>query len=123
MMMEREQIAALEQQEHLLKQSNDGANNGSSLAPPSTIDTISSKVTTYSSSLTPSAANTRSLDQRKYSSGFDTRKYSSSADPYRKYSSVSGYGGRSYLNPSSGYNAPATYGGTSNQHMPMIDDK
>ena len=120
MTMEREQIAALEQQEQLLKQSTEGANNGSNFAPPSP------KVSTYSASLTPSTLNARALEQRKYSSGFDTRKYSSQTDPYRKYSSVSGYGGRSYLSPNSGYASTGTgsaYTGATNQQVPMIDDK
>ena len=118
MMMEREQVAALEQQEQLLKQSSEGGNNGSNLAPPSP------KMSTYSSSLTPSTLNARALEQRKYSSGFDTRKYSSQMDPYRKYSSVSGYGGRSYLSPNSNYTSSGTGpAGATNQQVPMIDDK
>lgn len=123
MMMEREQVAALEQHEQLLKQSTEGGNNGSSIAPPSP------KMSTYSSTLTPSSTlNSRiGLDQRKYSSGFDTRKYSSQVDPYRKYSSVSGYGtGRSYLSPNSGYASSGTgpaFAGATNQQVPMIDDK
>ena len=122
-MMEREQVAALEQHEQLLKQSTEGGNNGSSIAPPSP------KMSTYSSTLTPSSTlNSRiGLDQRKYSSGFDTRKYSSQVDPYRKYSSVSGYGtGRSYLSPNSGYASSGTgpsFAGATNQQVPMIDDK
>jgi len=120
MMMERDQVAALEQQEQLLKQSTEGANNGSNFAPPSP------KISTYSSTLTPSTLNARVLDQRKYSSGFDTRKYSSQTDPYRKYSSVSGYGGRSYLSPNSSYTSSGTgpaFAGATNQQVPMIDDK
>ena len=122
MTMEREQVAALEQQQ-LLKGSNDGSN---SFAPPSAMEPITPKISTISS-LTPSSTlNTRGYDNRKYSSGFDTRKYSTQADPYRKYSSASGYGGRSYLSPNSGYPSTGTgsaYGGTTNQQVPMIDDK
>ena len=121
MTMERDHVAALEQST-LLRGNNEGSNNGSSLLPPTTAE-----ASTYSTSLAPSTLTRGSIDQRKYSTGFDTRKYSSQLDPYRKYSSVSGYGGRSYLNPSSGISSTATsslaYGGTTNQHVPMIDDK
>ena len=119
MMMERDQVAALEQSQ-LLKGNNEGLNTGSSLLPPT------SSEASYPSSLAPSTL-TRGIDQRKYSTGFDTRKYSSQLDPYRKYSSVSGYGGRSYLNPSTGISSTGTtsiaYGGAANQHVPMIDEK
>lgn len=125
-MMDRDQVAALEQQQ-LLRGSTEGTNSGSSPVPPSTVNTLSPStplvVTAYSTSLTPSSLDTRGVDQRKYSSGFDTRtgqyKYSSQLDPYRKYSSVSGYGGRGYLGHSSG----SGVGGTNNQQVPMIDDK
>ena len=126
MMMERDHVAALEQTQ-LLKGNNDGPGNGSSLLPPTTGDVISSQASTYSTSAAPSTLTRGSIDHRKYSTGFDTRKYSSQLDPYRKYSSVSGYGGRSYLSPSSGASQTGTtslaYGGSSNQHVPMIDDK
>ena len=124
-MMERDQVAALEHSQ-LLKANNEGPNNGSSLLPPSSSETMSSQIPTYSSSLAPSTL-TRGIDQRKYSTGFDTRKYSSQIDPYRKYSSVSGYGGRSYLNPSAAQSSTGStslaYGGAGSQHVPMIDDK
>ena len=126
MMMERDQVAALEQSQ-FLKGNNDGPNNGSSLLPPTATDTISSQTSAYTSSGAPSTLTRGSIDHRKYSTGFDTRKYSSQLDPYRKYSSASGYGGRSYLSPSSGISSTGTtslaYGGSSNQHVPMIDDK
>ena len=117
MMLDREQVVALEQQQ-LLKKANEDSNSGSSLVTPTSINLASSQTGTHISPV--STLVTRGSDQRKYSSGFEPRKYSSQIDPYRKYSSVSGYGGRSYLSPTSA----STLGSTSyNQQMPMIDDK
>ena len=117
MMLDREQVVALEQQQ-LLKKANEDSISGSSLATPTSINLASSQSATHISPV--STLVTRGSDQRKYSSGFEPRKYSSQIDPYRKYSSVSGYGGRSYLSPTSA----STLGSTSyNQQMPMIDDK
>ena len=121
MMMDRDQVAALEQQQ-LLRGSIEGNNSGLNLAPTTTVSSLSPSsphAATYSASLTPSHWDARGFEQRKYSSGIDARKYSSPLDSYKKYSSTSGYGGRGYL----GYTPATGLGSSTNQQVPMIDDK
>ena len=132
MMMEKDQIFALEQQ-HLLRGAA-GSNDGTSSTgfPPPSANTLSPASAFAASPLsanTPVMSTTAenrgagSIPTRSYSTALEQRKYSSSIDPYRKLSSVSGYGyGRQgYVAPNAGVTSKTSMGGSKPQ-IPMIDD-